>query len=175
MFKIILNYLIAAIFGLLLLSNCSFFSKKNNEEIANQESNDKPKKKRYKFNTYEKAEDYAKKEGGIIFGKKEKYEFGSRNILWRASLEALSDLPVLSASYSGGLITTDWYGDAKNQMKINIVFNSSEISPNSIKISSFIRSCENGSCKISSGSDNFNSKIKNQIIEKVKNIKLSEE
>ena len=39
------------------------------------------------------------------------YEFSSSNPMWRASLEILDFLPLVTVDYSGGVIITDWYSD----------------------------------------------------------------
>ena len=164
------------IFAILFLSQCSSFGKKDSE-IAKKEGqiDEQPKKKRYKFNTDEKIKDHVEKEGGLIFNKPQKYQFGSRNIIWKASLEALSELPILSASYSGGVISTDWYGESNKQLRINVIFKSNEIATSSIKITSFVRECDlENQCNIKNGSENFNNQIKNKIFQKVKEINIAQ-
>merc|ERR1711880_38689 len=42
------------------------------------------------------------------------YEFASANPLWRATLDTLDFMPLVSANYSGGIVITDWYADASN-------------------------------------------------------------
>ena len=42
------------------------------------------------------------------------YEFSSSNPMWRASLEILDFLPLVTVDYSGGVIITDWYSDISN-------------------------------------------------------------
>ena len=37
------------------------------------------------------------------------FDFASSNPLWRASLETINFLPLMSANYSGGIIISDWY------------------------------------------------------------------
>ena len=37
------------------------------------------------------------------------FEFASSNELWRASLDTIDFMPLVSANYSGGIIITDWY------------------------------------------------------------------
>ena len=59
-----------------------------------------------------------KKKGGT-------FDFASSNELWRASLDTIDFMPLLSANYSGGIIITDWYSDGKNvgeSIKISIWF-----------------------------------------------------
>ena len=37
------------------------------------------------------------------------FDFASSNALWRASLDTISFMPLLTADYGGGIIITDWY------------------------------------------------------------------
>ena len=39
------------------------------------------------------------------------FDFASSNELWRASLDTIEFMPLASASYSGGIIITDWFSD----------------------------------------------------------------
>ena len=53
----------------------------------------------------------------LMGGNKQKggtFDFASSNELWRASLDTIDFMPLLSANYSGGIIITDWYSDGKN-------------------------------------------------------------
>jgi hypothetical protein len=48
---------------------------------------------------------------------------GVNSYLWRASLEALSFMPLLQADSSGGVILTDWYSNPANpneRMKVSV-------------------------------------------------------
>ena len=40
-----------------------------------------------------------------------KFEFANANPLWRASLDVIDFMPLLSVDYGGGIIITDWYGE----------------------------------------------------------------
>ena len=74
-----------------------------------------------------------------------KFEFASSNPLWRATLDTISFMPLMSANYSGGIIITDWYSDNsdKNEsVKISIRFLSNEVRSNSLDIKLFIKQCE---------------------------------
>jgi len=42
------------------------------------------------------------------------FDFASSNELWRASLDVIDFMPLISANYSGGIIITDWYSDDAN-------------------------------------------------------------
>ena len=36
------------------------------------------------------------------------YSFATSNPLWRATLDTLDFMPLVSANYSGGIVVTDW-------------------------------------------------------------------
>ena len=50
------------------------------------------------------------------------FEFASSNSLWRASLDIIDFMPLLSANYSGGIIITDWYSENKNESIKYLIF-----------------------------------------------------
>ena len=58
-----------------------------------------------------------------------KFEFANANPLWRASLDTIDFMPLLSVDYGGGIIITDWYGEENenDSIKITIQFLSNEI------------------------------------------------
>ena len=79
-----------------------------------------------------------KKQGGT-------FDFASSNELWRASLDTIDFMPLLSANYSGGIIITDWYSDGKNageSIKISIRFLTNEIRSDALDVKVFIKKCK---------------------------------
>ena len=79
-----------------------------------------------------------KKKGGT-------FDFASSNELWRASLDTIDFMPLLSANYSGGIIITDWYSDGKNvgeSIKISIRFLTNEIRSDALDVKVFIKKCK---------------------------------
>ena len=116
------------------------------------------------------------KEGrGIkLFGKKEggTFQFASSNPMWRASLDILDFMPLTNASYSGGIIITDWYSDTnsvdKNEsIKISVKFNSNEIRPDAINIQIFKKNCQAfESCEMYESKNNLNNELKVAILKK---------
>ena len=42
------------------------------------------------------------------------YSFASSNPLWKATLDILDFMPLVSANYSGGIVITDWYSEKDN-------------------------------------------------------------
>ena len=74
------------------------------------------------------------------------FDFASSNELWRASLDTIDFMPLLSANYSGGIIITDWYSDGKNSgesIKISIRFLTNEIRSDALDVKVFIKKCKN--------------------------------
>ena len=100
-----------------------------------------------------------------------KFEFASSNPLWRATLDTISFMPLMSANYSGGIIITDWYSDNsdKNEsVKISIRFLTNEIRSDALEIKIFTRKCIDSSinCKITSTDKVLVTELKKQILKK---------
>ena len=112
--------------------------------------------------------------GMKLFGKKEggTFQFASSNPMWRASLDILDFMPLTNASYSGGIIITDWYSDSSSEkeneaIKISIKFLSNEIRPDAIDIKIFKKEClafEN--CKIFDSESNLKDQLRMAILKK---------
>ena len=102
---------------------------------------------------------------GIRFGKNKKggvFDFASSNDLWRATVETLDFVPLVNASYSGGIIITDWFnggGNNNRDLKITIRFLSNEIRSDALKIIIHERICTNNVCS----TNLIDSKISNEI------------
>ena len=96
------------------------------------------------------------------------FEFASSNELWRASLDTIDFMPLVSANYSGGIIITDWYSENQDEaIKITLRFLSNEIRSDSLNIKIHLKKCNaNESCKISESSGNLDKEIKKQILKK---------
>ena len=72
------------------------------------------------------------------------FDFASSNELWRASLDTIDFMPLVSANYSGGIIITDWYnedGSGKDSIKIMVRFLSNEIRADGLKVTVYNKSC----------------------------------
>jgi len=92
------------------------------------------------------------------------FDFASSNELWRASLDTLDFMPLISADYGGGIIITDWYNESNNYddyIKINIRFMTNEIRSDALIVKVYTKKCENlENCIISED----NPEIKNKLI-----------
>jgi len=96
------------------------------------------------------------------------FEFASSNELWRASLDTIDFMPLVSANYSGGIIITDWYSQDQNEaIKITLRFLSNEIRSDAIDIKIFLKKCRiEENCKISETEGNLKKELKKQILKK---------
>ena len=100
------------------------------------------------------------------------YEFASSNELWRASLDTLDFMPLVSVNYSGGIIVTDWYSNDHNHkesIKISVRFLTNEIRSDAIEVKIFKKICLNiSNCKISETSEELKTEIKRKILKTAK-------
>ena len=76
------------------------------------------------------------------------FDFASANTLWRASVETLDFVPLVNASYSGGIIITDWFSgnndetsNIQRDLKITIRFLTNEIRSDALKVIIHERNC----------------------------------
>ncbi len=98
------------------------------------------------------------------------FDFASSNSLWRASLEKINFMPLLTADYGGGIIVTDWYNNSDDEnkaIKISIQFLTNEIRADALEIKVFKKNCEIGkSCKIIKSESKLNSELKLAILKR---------
>tara|TARA_B100001121_G_scaffold310094_1_gene339512 strand:- start:4555 stop:5115 length:561 start_codon:yes stop_codon:yes gene_type:complete len=86
--------------------------------------------------------------GVRLFGGKKKggtFDFASSNYLWRATLDTIDFMPLVSANYSGGIIITDWYSENNNEgesVKISIRFLSNDVRADAIDVNVFLKQCD---------------------------------
>ena len=96
------------------------------------------------------------------------FEFASSNELWRASLDVIVFMPLLSANYSGGIIITDWYSEnSEESIKITLRFLTNEIRSDAIDIKIFYKKCDGQmNCAVKEKENNLNTELKKQILKK---------
>ena len=110
-----------------------------------------------------------KKEGGV-------FDFASSNEMWRASIEVLDFISFTNASYSGGIIITDWFSGSSNdsnsnprELKITVRFLSNEIRADGIKVIVHEKICNStdaNDCQIQKIESEINNQIKLAILKK---------
>ncbi|MDE8346319.1 MAG: DUF3576 domain-containing protein [Acidocella sp.] len=89
---------------------------------------------------------------GVSLGKPTSGGTGSAQIqvnayLWRATLDTLSFMPLVSADPFGGVIITDWYAPPASpgeRFKVNAYILSKEMTANAVQVSVFRQVLQNG-------------------------------
>ena len=116
---------------------------------------------------------------GIRFGKGSSqggvFDFASSNELWRASIDILDFVPFTNASYSGGIIITDWFSgnskveNEKRELKITVRFLTNEIRSDALDIKIHERLCNLDAiydCNTNKITSNLENEIKLAILKK---------
>ena len=99
------------------------------------------------------------------------YEFASSNPLWRAALDTLDFMPLVSANYSGGIVITDWYSEnntPNESVKISIRFLTNEIRSDALDINIFLKKCSQNltNCSISKNNNDLVADLNLSILKK---------
>ena len=99
------------------------------------------------------------------------YNFASSNPLWRATLDTLDFMPLVSANYSGGIVITDWYSEnnSPNQaIKISIRFLTNEIRSDALDINIFVKECNNNlaNCQVNQSDGDLRMELASSILKK---------
>ena len=115
---------------------------------------------------------------GIRFGKGSSsggtFDFASSNELWRASMDVLDFVPFSNASYSGGVLITEWFDgnsndkNEKRDLKITVRFLTNEIRADALDINIHERKCQsNGTgCSVNKINSELEPKIKVAILKR---------
>ena len=99
------------------------------------------------------------------------YSFATSNPLWRATLDSLDFMPLVSANYSGGIVGTDWYSESSTpfeSIKISIRFLTNEIRSDALDINVFYKECSQDltNCKVTQKDNELVSEITLSILKK---------
>ena len=99
------------------------------------------------------------------------YSFATSNPLWRATLDSLDFMPLVSANYSGGIVVTDWYTEnstPQESIKISVRFLTNEIRSDALDINIFYKECSKNltNCKVSQKDNELVSEITLSILKK---------
>ena len=99
------------------------------------------------------------------------YSFATSNPLWRATLDSLDFMPLVSANYSGGIVVTDWYSEnstPEESIKISIRFLTNEIRSDALDVNVFYKECSKDltNCKVTQKSNELVSQITKSILKK---------
>ena len=89
--------------------------------------------------------------------------------MWRASLETIDFMPLLTVDYAGGLIITDWYSDGSSNesIKITIKFLDTEVRVDAMIIDIHKKICNSSNnCSINKIDTKLNFEIRDKILKK---------
>ena len=113
---------------------------------------------------------------GLRFGKGATrggdFDFASSNPLWRSAVEVLDFVPLTNASYSGGIIITEWFSSENNtestnrELKITVQFVSNEIRADALKVLVFEKICLQNNCKTKKIKSKLEGELKLAILKK---------
>jgi len=160
------------LFLIFFIGHCAKYDPVTGEKVIIEPSPDK------------KAKEFRDKGGGLfgeIAGKKNSttFEFGTSNVLWRATLKSLDFLPLVNADYSGGVIIYDWYSDGinyKEQIKVSVKFLNNELRSDSLEITVHKKTCNNeNNCTTQKANNNLSQEIKDAILTSARNLKILEQ
>jgi hypothetical protein len=119
---------------------------------------------------------------GIVFGKpKDGKDLDLLNnikvnpYLWKASLEVLESLPLVSADSSGGIIITDWHVDPSNKkerLKFCVYINDIQLRSDAIKVKTYKQVKSSDSWVDSKADQGASIELENMILSKAREIKI---
>ena len=103
------------------------------------------------------------------------FDFATSNELWRASLDTLDFMPLISTDYGGGIIITDWYNEDNNYedfIKISIRFLTNEIRSDALDIKVYTKKCDDmNNCSINQDNLEIKNKLTSTILTKASKYK----
>ena len=153
---------ILTIFTLFLLNSCGFYKR--------SDIKDNP------VNVDERVKKNIQEGRGFRLGKGATrggdFDFASSNPLWRSAVSVLDFVPLTNASYSGGIIITEWFSSENNtestnrELKITVRFMSNEIRADAIKVLIFEKSCIQSNCKTKKIKSKLEGELKLAILKK---------
>ena len=100
------------------------------------------------------------------------FDFASSNPLWRASIEIFDFVPLTNASYSGGIIITDWFSaenenpESTRDLKITVKFLTNEIRADAVDVTIFEKICKSENCTTNKIKSKLEKEIKLAILKK---------
>jgi hypothetical protein len=120
-------------------------------------------------------------DGIVLFGNKSRRSPGSNGIgvnsyLWRATLDTVYTMPLLSADPFGGTIITDWQslkGNPNERFKLNIVIIGSELRPDGVKVSAFKQVRKGNSWEEAKVSNGLSQEIEEKIISRARKMRYN--
>ena len=158
----LIRFSVLTIFTLSLLNSCGLYKR--------SDIKDNP------VNVDERVKRNIQEGRGIRFGKGATrggdFDFASSNPLWRGAIDVMDFVPLTNASYSGGIIITEWFSSENNspnnrELKITIQFMTNEIRADAIRVLVFEKSCDQtNNCKTKKIKSKLEGELKLAILKK---------
>ena len=101
---------------------------------------------------------------------------GVNGFLWRASLNVLSVVPLISTDAFGGTIITDWYVKKNikdKRIKITAYIKTSELKSNGIEVKVHVQKLINNVWSDTITDNNLASRIENNILNEARNLRIT--
>jgi Domain of unknown function (DUF3576) len=101
---------------------------------------------------------------------------GVNSLLWRASLDTISFMPLISADPFGGVIITDWYSPPQTpdeRFKVNIYILGRALRADGIRASVFRQTNQGGSWTDSPVALNTGTDLENAILTRARQLRMS--
>ena len=156
------KFSLVTIFSLIFLNSCNWYKR--------SDIKDNP------VNVDERVKKNIQEGRGIRFGRGATrggdFDFASSNPLWRGAIDVMNFVPLTDASYSGGIIITEWFSSENNsennrELKITIQFMTNEIRADAIKVLVFEKSCNQiNNCKTKRIKSKLEGELKLAILKK---------
>jgi hypothetical protein len=105
---------------------------------------------------------------------------GSLNVngyLWRASLEAVSFLPVVQADSAGGVIVTDWYTSPETpneRVKLNVYVLGRTLRPESLRVAVFKQVRDKDTWVNAAASDSTARRLEDTILTRARTLRVKD-
>tara|TARA_E500000178_G_scaffold216046_1_gene213288 strand:+ start:923 stop:1480 length:558 start_codon:yes stop_codon:yes gene_type:complete len=157
-----MKFIALIIFTLFFLNSCGFYKR--------SDIKDNP------VNVDERVKRNIQEGRGFRFGRGAtrggNFDFASSNPLWRSAVNVLDFVPLTNASYSGGIIITEWFSSERNtentnrELKITVQFVSNEIRADAIKVLVFEKTCVLNNCKTKKIKSKLEGELKLAILKK---------
>ncbi len=158
----LIKFSVLTIFTLFLLNSCGWYKR--------SDIKDNP------VNVDERVKKNIQEGRGFRFGKGATrggdFDFASSNPLWRSAIDVLDFVPLTNASYSGGIIITEWFSSENNtennnrELKITVRFMTNEIRADAIRVLVFEKSCMQNNCKTKKVKSKLEGELKLAILKK---------
>ena len=158
----LIKFSILTIFTLFILNSCGLYKR--------SDIKDNP------VNVDERVKRNLEEGRGFRFGRGATrggdFDFASSNPLWRSAVDVLDFVPLTNASYSGGIIITEWFSsensteNTNRELKITVRFMSNEIRADAIKVLVFEKSCIQNNCKTKKIKSKLEGELKLAILKK---------